>query len=203
MHYRTFKGILPTTGKERMADTVKMKHHAIAIPTLTPADRILEAARQLDKAIKQLPKEGPMDELEAIELLREVLLGERKTPLPMNSVQERRIKERAQPVPIATVEQGPTYVETPAVPTDAPNYISGDEEEEDSYTIEEDTPLPGQGLRHSKRVLEQMKRNELEGLERIAALVATETAEMPGLPISENKYKRGLASANKHLQMNE
>ena len=48
-----------------------------------------------------------------------------------------------------------------------------------------------------------MKRNELEGLERIAALVATETAEIPGLPISENKYKRGLASANRHLQMNE
>ena len=59
-----------------MADTVKMKHHAIAIPTLTPADRILEAARHLDRAIKQLPKEGPMEELEAIELLREVLLGE-------------------------------------------------------------------------------------------------------------------------------
>ena len=49
-----------------MADTVKMKYHAIAIPKLTPADRILEAARQLDRAIKQLPKEGPMDELAAI-----------------------------------------------------------------------------------------------------------------------------------------
>ena len=126
-----------------MTDTVRMKHHAIAIPTLTPADRILEAARQLDKAIKQLPKEGPMEELEAIELLREVLLGERKLPLPMNSVQEKKIKEKAQPVPIATVEQGPTYVETPAVPTDAPNYISDDEEEEDEWSIQEDTPVPG------------------------------------------------------------
>ena len=63
-----------------------MKHHAITIPTLTPADSILEAARQLDSAIKQLPKEGPIDELAAIELLRKVLLGENKDTLPMNSV---------------------------------------------------------------------------------------------------------------------
>ena len=83
-----------------MADTVKMKHHAIAIPKLTSADRILEAARQLDRAIKQLPKEGPMDELAAIELLRKVLLDENKDPLPMNSVQKQRERERAQQLPV-------------------------------------------------------------------------------------------------------
>ena len=37
----------------------------------------------------------------------------------------------------------------------------------------------------------------------MAALVATESAVVPDLPISESKYKRGLVSANKHLQMNE
>ena len=77
-HYRTFKGIMASTGAERISDTVRFKHHAIAIPQLTPADRILEAARQLDSAIKQQPKKAPMDELVAIELLRKVLLGERK-----------------------------------------------------------------------------------------------------------------------------
>ena len=51
-HYRTFKGLIPATGGERLSDSVKFKHHAIAIPELTPADRILEAARQLDNAIK-------------------------------------------------------------------------------------------------------------------------------------------------------
>ena len=50
-HYRIFKGLLPSTGGERLSDSVKFKHHAIAIPNLTPADRILEAARQLDIAI--------------------------------------------------------------------------------------------------------------------------------------------------------
>ena len=35
-----------------------------------------------------------MDEIMAIELLREVLLGESKTDLPMNSVQKERIEEK-------------------------------------------------------------------------------------------------------------
>ena len=42
-HYHTFKGIMASTGAERMSNTVKFKHHTIAIPELTPADRILEA----------------------------------------------------------------------------------------------------------------------------------------------------------------
>ena len=102
-HYRTFRGISPSTGKVRVADTVKMKHHAIAIPKLTPSDRILEAARQLDRAIKQLHKEGPMDELATIELLRKVLLGDNKDTLPINSVQKQRERERVQPAPRDTV----------------------------------------------------------------------------------------------------
>ena len=44
-HYRTCRGIVASTGAERMSDTVKFKHHAIAIPQLTPTDIILEATR--------------------------------------------------------------------------------------------------------------------------------------------------------------
>ena len=66
---------MASTGAERMSDTIKFKHHAIAIPLLTPDDRILEATRQLDYAIRQQPKRSPMDKLTAIELLRSVLLG--------------------------------------------------------------------------------------------------------------------------------
>ena len=55
-HYQTFKGIMASTGAEIILDTVQFKHHAIAIPQLTPADRILKAAQQLDTAIKQQPK---------------------------------------------------------------------------------------------------------------------------------------------------
>ena len=51
-HYRTLKGIVSLTGAEQLSDTVRMKHHAIAIPELTPADRILEAAKQLKDAMQ-------------------------------------------------------------------------------------------------------------------------------------------------------
>ena len=59
-HYRSFKGILPSTGAERISDTVRFQHHAVAIPQLTPADRILEATRELKLAIQQQPKSAPM-----------------------------------------------------------------------------------------------------------------------------------------------
>ena len=42
----------------------------------------MEAAQQLDITIKQQIKKAPMDKLVAIELLRKVLLGERKEPPP-------------------------------------------------------------------------------------------------------------------------
>jgi hypothetical protein len=51
-HYQTFKAILSSTGAERMSDTIKMKYHTVAISTLTLADIILKAARQLDSVIK-------------------------------------------------------------------------------------------------------------------------------------------------------
>ena len=85
---------MPSTGPERISDTVRFKHHAIAIPQLTPADRILESAQQLDSAIKKQPKKAPMDELVAIELLRKVLLGEQKEKHPPNSIQVSKAKQK-------------------------------------------------------------------------------------------------------------
>ena len=73
---------MASTVAERLSDTVRFKHHAITIPYLTPADRILEAAQQLDSAIKQQPQKATMDKLVAIELLRKVLLRERKKTPP-------------------------------------------------------------------------------------------------------------------------
>ena len=78
---------MASTGSEIISDTVRFKHHAITISHLTPAEIILEAARQLDIAIKQQPKKAPMDDLVTIELLRKVLLAERIENIPPNSVQ--------------------------------------------------------------------------------------------------------------------
>ena len=93
-HYRSVRGILPSTGGERISDTYRFKHHAINIPHLTAADRILEATKQLDAAIKQQPKQAPMDEIVAIQLLRKVLFGESPAPLPANSVQRRKAAQK-------------------------------------------------------------------------------------------------------------
>ena len=46
------------------------------MPKLTPADRILEATRQLKGAMSQQPKRVPMKKMEAIDMLREVTMGE-------------------------------------------------------------------------------------------------------------------------------
>ena len=83
---------MASTGAERMFDTVKFKHHAIAIPQLTLDDRIIEATQQLDDAIRQQPKRAPMDKLTTIELLRSVLLGENKT-LPTNITQVQKDRQ--------------------------------------------------------------------------------------------------------------
>ena len=57
-------------------------------------------------------------------------------------------------------------------------------------------PEPHPGIRRSKQILQQLRDNEKEGLHRIAALAATETATIPDLTISESKLTRGWAQAN-------
>ena len=85
-HYRSFRGVLPSTKGERILDSVRFQHHAIAIPELTPANRILEATKELKRAIEQQPKGPPSDEIRAIKMLRKVMLGERKDTLPLSAI---------------------------------------------------------------------------------------------------------------------
>ena len=101
-HYRSFRGILPSIGRERLSDTVKFQHHAIGIPDITPADRIIEAAKQLESAIRGLPKDAPMGGFEAIQNLREIMLGEQS-----NDAQLQRV-ETAKPQRVRTAATVPT-----------------------------------------------------------------------------------------------
>ena len=89
--------MLPLTKGERISDTVEFQHHAIAMPELTPADRILEATKQLKDAISQQPKRAPIKEMEVIEMLRQVMMIEHKEKLPKNSVQESRSAQVTEP----------------------------------------------------------------------------------------------------------
>ena len=190
-HYRIFKGIMTYTGAEWMSNTVKLKHHAIAIPKLTPADIILEATRQLDDAIRQQPKRAPMDKLTSIELLRSVLLGEKQTP-PPNIMQIQKARQAAMPPnPIAVAAPKPTFpIEDLITDLDAA-YISDDEDGEST------PPLPRS--RHSRRVIAQKHQDEREKLHRIAFLAA----QNQDLTIKDNIPTLGLGGANVHLQLSK
>ena len=47
-----------------------------------------------NRALKQLTKDGLTDEIKAIKLLREVLLGEKEKPLPPNSINKEKLRQK-------------------------------------------------------------------------------------------------------------
>ena len=138
-HYRTFKGLLPSTGGKQLVDSVKFKHHAIEIQDLTPADRILEAARQLDIAIKQQPKRAHMNEITTIEILREVRTVSLKDKIPPNSVQIAKQNQKAatKANPVVAKPPQPTRATTPEPQS---NYVVDSKDEDDSEDDEAIVP---------------------------------------------------------------
>ena len=81
------------------------------------------------------------------------------------------------------------------------NYISDDENE--NMGEPSSTPAPGNELRRSKSVMQQIKANEKDDLQRITMLAAKETAEVRRLQIKPNGLSKGYAAANQHLQLDE
>ena len=66
---------------EQITDTLRFQHHNVKVPQLTSAEKIISAARELQRDIKQQPAKAPMEELRAIKLLCQVLLGEKPLEL--------------------------------------------------------------------------------------------------------------------------
>ena len=132
-----------------------------------------------------------MDKLTAIEFLRSVILGEKKT-LPPNIMQVQEARQAAMPPdPIAVAAPKPNApIEEPMPDLDAA-YISDDEDGEAT------PPIPRS--RCSRRVLVQQHQGERYKLYRIAFLVA----QNPYLTIKYNRPTRGLGGANVHLQLSE
>ena len=70
------------------------RHFALPAPQRkgvqpTSDEKIVSAARELQRAIKQQPAKAPMEELSAIKLLRQVLLGDKPLELsnkPMSTL---------------------------------------------------------------------------------------------------------------------
>ena len=121
-HYCSFREVLPSTKGEHISDSVKFQHHMIAILELAPADRILEATRQLKDAITQQPTKSPMEELQVIELLPKVILGEHDGPLPSNSVQRAKARGTDPPAPACNTTASPQ--------TSPVNYILDDKDDD-------------------------------------------------------------------------
>jgi hypothetical protein len=76
-YYHCICPIMEGMGGEQLTDTFCFKHYAMPVPTVTPTDRIIAATRQLTVAITSI-QEDPLEELQAIQTLKQLLLG--KTP---------------------------------------------------------------------------------------------------------------------------
>ena len=132
-----------------------------------------------------------MDEIVAIQLLREVLRGETAAPLPPNSVQRRRtaqtaaakekftVKE-AQPSPATiTPDLDQEWISSAPVGTE-PKAKANDQDDKPNYILDDDSVQPnnGGGCR-SKRILRQQRIDNQRALHHIVNLVSTETADVP------------------------
>ena len=72
-HYRCYTVIAKNTGAEIISDTVKFKHHAIVVPTITPTDHLIHATDTLTRALRGAPQEQAPNHIEAVERLRRIL----------------------------------------------------------------------------------------------------------------------------------
>ena len=126
-----------------------------------------------------------------------MLLGEKKKPLPPNSLQRRKAAQRAtetevlQPAPSVPVAAAPAQTADPywqPLPTpdnDDPNYISDDES----------VAPTNHRARRSKRILRQQRIDDQQQLHHIV---------IPDLEINRKRtVSRGLGYANEILQMEE
>ena len=119
-------------------------------------------------------------------MVREVMLGKHREPLPLNSVQQRNANHKKQ-------------VQTEAAKDahSSPINIIPDNGE--------GTAAPPPKLRRSQRFLSQQEEHEehLPNLHRIYDLAEHETAKPPPLAVEQRKLTRGYHAANLNLQLDE
>ena len=72
-HYRCYKVIRTATQAVVVSDTVTFQHHTLAIPTISPKDRIIHCLRSLVTAVRQdKSPDSANEQLKAIESLRSI-----------------------------------------------------------------------------------------------------------------------------------
>lgn len=137
-----------------------------------------------------------MDELKAIEFLREVTLSQHREALPKNSVQIKRAQQWQEELAVATPllpTPAPTFVLITAVTLQnnkAPgldsNYIPGNKDDKDA------APLAkcGAATRQSKRVPQQLQDSYKDGIHHIVSLTAQEKATTT-CPLKKHSQRLG------------
>eukprot|EP00957_Ditylum_brightwellii_P210154 15364621-Ditylum_brightwellii.AAC.1 len=79
-HYRCYMVVMKQSIVQRITDTIRFKHHNVKLSTVTPAERIQKAVKELTNAVKTNPTEGPANYIEVIQCLKAVVLGEKQQP---------------------------------------------------------------------------------------------------------------------------
>ena len=194
-HHQCYRYITQSTGGERITDTIKFQHHNVKVPQLAAADRITSAARKLQRVIKQQPAKAPMEELQAIKLLRHVLLVEK--PLKLTTK------------PMLTIA---TQQSSPSTPTPDLTYISSASDSDDDSVApflnlpdDEDKPAPEPcyNLRSNHTVTSVNTAVDNVGQEAIRQCQLEVNPDIiPPIVIKEvSHFTRGYCQANKFLQL--
>ncbi len=110
-HYRCICAIMEGTGGEHLTDTFCFKHHAMAVPVITPTNQIIAATRHLPDAISGV-QESPPDKLCAISTLRHILLG--KTPPVPVPIDTQPIQPPS-PLCLDVIDKEPVHIWDPLV----------------------------------------------------------------------------------------
>ncbi len=108
-HYRCIHAIMEGTGGEGLTNTFCFKHHPMAVPVITPTNRIIVATRHLSAAISGV-QESPPDELHAIATLRHILLG--KTP-PVPAPIDTQLIQLSSPLFLDVIDKEPIHIWDP------------------------------------------------------------------------------------------
>jgi hypothetical protein len=80
-HYRCIHAIMEGTGGKHLTNTFCFKHHAMAVPVITPTNQKIVATRHLTAAISGV-QESPPDKLHTITTLHHIILS-KTLPVPV------------------------------------------------------------------------------------------------------------------------
>eukprot|EP00957_Ditylum_brightwellii_P178870 13624768-Ditylum_brightwellii.AAC.1 len=150
-HYRCYEVMMKSTGAKRITDTVHFHHHNVVMLTVTQADQILKATKDLNEAIRGIQRDAPPDYVDAVDKLRRVLLKEKPsktTHCACNQPVEKpttKVVEKETTPPVQSPQSPVKAPTSPEIP-----YITNDENSDDDESVngkdnnnyKVDTPSP-------------------------------------------------------------